>query len=558
MSHSRADDIMLCRLTIRDFVLVDRLELEFQAGFGTLTGETGAGKSILVDALAFALGERADAGLVRSGGERAEVTAEFDLDGSTAAGWLRKHDLDSDGSLLLRRLVDTNGRSRAYLNGSPVTVQQLREVAERLVDIHGQHAHQSLLRSDAQRALLDSHARLEPLLAEVATAWRDWREARDSLDVASQGIEALAAEREQLAWQLGELETLGFSLAEWQALNDDHRRLAHAASLVEGAQLSLQVLAEGDTACEARVATVANRLEGLAEYDPALSEVACLLQSAQTELAEAISALRRYASHVELDPQRLNELERRIEAVLDCARKFRCKPDELPALLARCQERLTVLGEAADLDGLAKRLAAAGERYGQLAQRLSAERTAAASTLGREVSQVMQQLALGGGSFEVALVPVAGGNASGLEQIEFRVAGLAGDQSRSLAKVASGGELSRISLAIQVVTSQAARVPTLIFDEVDVGIGGGVAEVVGRLLRELGVERQVLCVTHLPQVAARANWQWLVSKTAEAGQVRSRVATLDGERRVEEIARMLGGIEITAITRQHAREMLQL
>lgn len=558
MSHSRADDIMLCRLTIRDFVLVDRLELEFQAGFGTLTGETGAGKSILVDALAFALGERADAGLVRSGGERAEVTAEFDLDGSTAAGWLRKHDLDSDGSLLLRRLVDTNGRSRAYLNGSPVTVQQLREVAERLVDIHGQHAHQSLLRSDAQRALLDSHARLEPLLAEVATAWRDWREARDSLDVASQGIEALAAEREQLAWQLGELETLGFSLAEWQALNDDHRRLAHAASLVEGAQLSLQVLAEGDTACEARVATVANRLEGLAEYDPALSEVACLLQSAQTELAEAISALRRYASHVELDPQRLNELERRIEAVLDCARKFRCKPDELPALLARCQERLTVLGEAADLDGLAKRLAAAGERYGQLAQRLSAERTAAASTLGREVSQVMQQLALGGGSFEVALVPVAGGNASGLEQIEFRVAGLAGDQSRSLAKVASGGELSRISLAIQVVTSQAARVPTLIFDEVDVGIGGGVAEVVGRLLRELGVERQVLCVTHLPQAAARANWQWLVSKTADAGQVRSRVATLDGERRVEEIARMLGGIEITAITRQHAREMLQL
>ncbi len=558
MSHSRADDIMLCRLTIRDFVLVDRLELEFQAGFGTLTGETGAGKSILVDALAFALGERADAGLVRSGGERAEVTAEFALDGSTAAGWLREHDLDSDGSLLLRRLVDTNGRSRAYLNGSPVTVQQLREVAERLVDIHGQHAHQSLLRSDAQRALLDSHARLEPLLAEVATAWRDWREARDSLDVASQGIEALAAEREQLAWQLGELETLGFSLAEWQALNDDHRRLAHAASLVEGAQLSLQVLAEGDTACEARVATVANRLEGLAEYDPALSEVACLLQSAQTELAEAISALRRYASHVELDPQRLNELERRIEAVLDCARKFRCKPDELPALLARCQERLTVLGEAADLDGLAKRLAAAGERYGQLAQRLSAERTAAASTLGREVSQVMQQLALGGGSFEVALVPVAGGNASGLEQIEFRVAGLAGDQSRSLAKVASGGELSRISLAIQVVTSQAARVPTLIFDEVDVGIGGGVAEVVGRLLRELGVERQVLCVTHLPQVAARANWQWLVSKTADAGQVRSRVATLDGERRVEEIARMLGGIEITAITRQHAREMLQL
>ncbi|MEF8730842.1 MAG: DNA repair protein RecN [Candidatus Accumulibacter meliphilus] len=550
---------MLRRLTIRDFVLVDRLELEFQGGFGTLTGETGAGKSILVDALAFALGERADASLIRVGSERAEIGAEFDLDQSpAAAAWLREHDIDSQDGLLLRRVLDATGRSRAYLNGSPVTQAQLREFAEGLVDIHGQHAHQSLLRGDAQRVLLDSHARLDALLAEVATAWRQWREARNRLEAAANGIEALAAEREQLSWQLGELAALGFSSEEWRALNDEHKRLAHAASLGEGAQFALQVLAEGDAACEVQVASVASRLDGLAEYDPALSEVAVLLQSAQAELSEAISALRRYANRVELDPQRLTDVESRLEAVLDCARKFRCTPDELPALLARWQERLAVLGDAADLAGLSERVEAAGKQYGELARRLSAGRASAALALGGEVSQVMQQLALGGGCFDIALLPIEGGSASGLEQIEFRIAGLAGNESRSLAKVASGGELSRISLAIQVVTSQAASVPTLIFDEVDVGIGGGVAEVVGRLLRELGAERQVLCVTHLPQVAARANWQWQVSKVSEAGQLRSRVSTLGAEARIEEIARMLGGIEITPITRQHAKEMLQL
>jgi DNA repair protein RecN (Recombination protein N) len=453
---------MLCRLTIRDFVLVDRLELDFQAGFGTLTGETGAGKSILVDALAFALGDRADASLIRAGSERAEVNAEFDLAvAPAAADWLRAHDLDAQGVLLLRRVLDANGRSRAYLNGSPVTVQQLREVAESLVDIHGQHAHQSLLRSEAQRALLDSHAALEPLLAEVAGAWRQWREARTLLDAASNGLEALAIEREQLSWQVRELQTLGFSPEEWLALNEEHQRLAHAASLVEGAQSSLQVLAEGDSACEAQVAGVAHRLQDLSEYDPALSEIAALVQSAQAELAEAISALRRYADRVELDPQRLAEAERRIDAVLGCARKFRCSPVELPALLVRWQERLTIVGQAADIAALEQRVAAARAQYEQLAQQLSGQRAKAAAALGRDVSQVMQQLALGGGRFEVGLLPVDGGNAAGMEQIEFRIAGLAGSEPRSLAKVASGGELSRISLAIQVVTSQAASVPTL-------------------------------------------------------------------------------------------------
>jgi len=548
---------MLCRLTIRDFVLVDRLELEFQAGFGALTGETGAGKSILVDALAFALGERADAGLVRAGGERAEVSAEFAIDHCPATTeWLRAHDLEGEGGLLLRRLVDANGRSRAYVNGSPVTVLQLREVAESLVDIHGQHAHQSLMRGEAQRALLDSHARLDRLAIEVGAAWREWRDTRAMFETATNGLEALSAEREQLSWQLAELTALAFSSEEWCKLNEEHKRLAHATSLVEGAQYSLQELAEGESACASRIGAVGSRLHALAEYDPALSEVAALLQSAQAELSEAVSALRRYADRTEIDPQRLVELERRIDAVLSCARKFRASPDDLPRLLQRWQERLATLGETADLAALAERVTVARERYEDRARELSRKRHDAAVALGREVSQVMQQLALSGGRFEVGLIPVDGGNAFGFEQIEFRLATASGGDSRSLAKVASGGELSRVSLAIQVVTSQAASVPTLIFDEVDVGIGGGVAEIVGRLLRSLGVERQVLCVTHLPQVAARANWQWLVSKRVAAGQVRSQVSALEGVARVEEIARMLGGVEITDITRRHAQEML--
>ena len=550
---------MLRRLTIRDFVLVDRLELEFKAGFGTLTGETGAGKSILVDALAFALGERADSGLIRSGSERAEVSAEFDLqDLPAATEWLCAQDLDAAEGLLLRRVVDGNGRSRAYLNGSSVTLAQLREVAESLVDIHGQHAHQSLLRNDAQRALLDSHARLNPLLDEVSAAWRQWREAKTVLDSAAGGAEALAQEREQLEWQVRELETLGFSLEEWASLNIEHKRLAHAASLLEGARFSMAILSEGDAACEVQVDTVTRRLDGLAEYDPALADVAALLQSAQAELAEAVSALRRYADRVDLDPHRLAEVERRIEAVLACVRKFRSSPEDLPALLARWQGRLTVLGETADIAGLEMRVAATRKQYEDVAVRLSTSRAKAADLLANEVSRVMQQLALGGGRFEVGLVPLDAGTAYGLEQVEYRISGLSGSESRPLAKVASGGELSRISLAIQVVTSQAASVPTLIFDEVDVGIGGGVAEVVGRLLRELGAERQVLCVTHLPQVAARADWQWQVIKSADNGLVISRVVILDDDARIEELARMLGGVEITAITRQHAKEMLNM
>ena len=549
---------MLRHLAIRDFVIVDRLELEFSPGFGALTGETGAGKSILIDALALALGDRADAGVVRAGCDKAEVAATFEIGGlPQVAAWLAANDFDGDDELLLRRVLDAGGRSRGYINGSPATAQQLREVGEFLVDIHGQHAHQSLLRADAQRALLDSHAGLTAGAQQVATSYRLWRDAASALKLAASGTEALEREREQLEWQVRELATLAFAEDEWTGLELEHNRLAHAASLIEGAQFALDVLADGEATCSSQLDRVATRVAGLASYDPDLQEVSGLLGSAQAELAEAVSTLRRYAGRVDLDPARLAEVERRMEAVLACARKYRAQPAELPGLLAGWQARLETLNESADLDALAARVEGLHAEYLRHARELSAGRQRVAGEMAAAVSALMQKLALASGRFEVGLLALAEGSVYGLEQVEFRVGGLAGLEAKPLAKVASGGELSRISLAIQVLTSRSASVPTLIFDEVDVGIGGGVAEIVGRLLRELGGERQVLCVTHLPQVAARAEWQWQVSKATRDGATLSSIEPLDDEQRVREIARMLGGVEVTDITLEHARELLR-
>ena len=550
---------MLQHLTIRDFVIVDRLELSFLAGFGALTGETGAGKSILIDALALALGERADAGVVRSGCDKAEVAATFDIVAlPQVSDWLRTNDLDGDDELLLRRVVDAGGRSRAYINGSPATVQQLREVSEWLVDIHGQHAHQSLLRAEAQRTLLDSHAGLSGRAREVAAHWKVWRDAVQMLRTASESADSLQREREQLQWQIGELDALAFGDDEWATLDVEHRRLGHAASLIEGAQYALAVLSDDDAACERQIDGVATRLGNLAEYDPALAEVAALIGSVQAELSDAVSTLRRYADRADLDPTRLAQVERRMDAVMSHSRKYRVQPAELPGLLAGWRQRLAELDESADLAALETKVAAARKDYLAQAEKLSAGRKKAATEMGKAVSEIMRQLALSSGRFEVALMPVADGAVYGLEQIEFRIGGLAGNEAKPMAKVASGGELSRISLAIQVLTSRSASVPTLIFDEVDVGIGGGVAEIVGRLLRELGSERQVLCVTHLPQVAAQANWQWQVSKATRDGVTLSAIQPLDDKGRIQEVARMLGGVEISEITLQHARELLHL
>lgn len=551
---------MLQHLTIRDFVIVDWLELDFAQGFGALTGETGAGKSILIDALALALGGKSDAGVVRSGCDKTEVVARFDIRTlPDVTEWLQAQDMDdSSDELFLRRVIDSKGRSRAYINGTATPLQQLREVAELLIDIHGQHAHQSLLRPDAQRQLLDTHAGLTAQVRQVTEIWQSWRQAENALEAAASNSATLQREREQLEWQIQDVGGLAFTLDEWQQLDGEHKRLAHAASLIEGAQFALNVLSEGEGGCTQQIDSVATRLDDLASYDDNLGSVAQLIQSAQAELTEAVSSLRRYVDRVELDPGRLAEVETRIDTIMGCARKYRTTPEALPELLAGWQQRLGEINDSTDLAALEARVQVAKAAYLAVATTLSAGRQQAASALSEAVTTIMRQLALSSGALQIALVPVENGTAHGLEQVEFRVSGLSGSESRNLAKVVSGGELSRISLAIQVVTSRSASVPTLIFDEVDVGIGGGVAEIVGRLLHELGSERQVLCVTHLPQVAARANWQWRISKRTEDGTTLSTVEPLDHTGRVEEIARMLGGVEITDITRQHAEELLRL
>jgi DNA repair protein RecN (Recombination protein N) len=550
---------MLRRLSIRDFVIVDALELDFSAGFGALTGETGAGKSILLDALGLVMGDRAESGVVRAGQSRAEITAGFDLPGHPAlADWLEAQmiEVDEDG-LLLRRVVDSAGRSRAWINGSSATLAQLREVGEFLADIHGQHAHHALLRGDAQRELIDRYAGLERLAAEVAAAWRAWQDARQALEQAAADAEGLVRERELLGWQVQELDQLAFTPEDWDEVNQEHARLSHAAGLIEGASIAVDALEEGEGPIVASLERLSARLAELAEVDPALAGAQELLASAAIQADEAAHALRAYRDRLDLDPERLGELDARIAAVTDMARKHRVEPAALGALHRSLSERLAQLSEAADPVRLEARVAETETTYRALAATLSEARAPIAAQLGEQVTAAMQTLAMGGGSFEVALVPEAEGSAHGDERIEFRVAANPSQPRRPLAKVASGGELSRIGLAIQVITSRAAATPTLIFDEVDVGIGGRVAEIVGRMLHELGQQRQVMCVTHLPQVAACADWQWSIAKAQEGGQTLSRVCELDAEARVDEIARMLGGVEITDTTRQHAAEMLQ-
>ncbi|HXV08141.1 MAG TPA: DNA repair protein RecN [Burkholderiales bacterium] len=549
---------MLRSLSIRDFVIVDRLDLEFQDGFTVLTGETGAGKSILVDALALVLGSRSDAGQVREGAARAEICAEFALDAlPQAQAWLQTNDLaDEPGLCLLRRVLEAGGRSRAYVNGRPATLQQLEELAEMLVDIHGQHEHQSLLRPAAQRELLDAYAGASALARDVAGAWREWQEVRRQRLEWEKNADALAAERERLQWQRQELERLAFAADEWGELQLDHKRLAHAASLVEAVESALEALSEGEAAALAAVNAAVSRLNAAAEYDPGLKETLDVLEPAQIQLQEAVYGLRHYRNRIDLDPRRLQEVEQRLEALHTTARKYRVAPPQLPELLADAARRLEEIGAGASPEALAKREREAQARYRTVAEKLGAERARTAQELGRRVTEQMQGLAMAGGRFEAVLKPLAEGSAHGMEQIEFLVAANPGATARSLAKVASGGELSRISLAIQTVTSTVAPVPTLVFDEVDAGIGGRVAEIVGRMLAALGSKHQVMCITHLPQVAAAAHHQWQVSKTAAGNGVRSEVRELDRAQRVEEIARMLGGVKITETTRKHAAEML--
>jgi len=551
---------MLKYLTIRDFVIVESLELDFAAGFTALTGETGAGKSILIDALSLALGERGDAAMVRNGCERAEIGAEFDISKlPQVQAWLQEQGVEGDaGVCLMRRVLDANGRSRGFINGSTATQQQMRAVGEYLLDIHGQHAHQSLLRADAQREILDGHAGLSRDVSAVALLFRDWQTLHNRRMLLEKNAATVLAERELLLFQRRELDGLKFSVPEWNELQSEYARLSHAASLLETAQFGVEVLSEADTSCLAQLNALASRIRSGVEFDPKLQETLSMLESAQNDLQESVYALRHYQQDLDADPQQLREQEQRMAAIVEASRKYRVGPEALPQALQGIVARLDELGGDADMEELSRQDKAAHELYLAAARKLGAARKQAAEKLSQEISLAMQTLAMQGGSFAVALLPLAEGNAHGLETIEFQVAANPGAPLRGLAKVASGGELSRISLAIQVAASQAATVPTLIFDEVDSGIGGRVAEIVGGLLKQLGKQYQVMCVTHLPQVAAMADAQWQVSKAAKDGVTLSHIRVLKPAERVEEIARMLGGVKITDTTLKHAAEMLGL
>ncbi|MDR7299143.1 DNA repair protein RecN (Recombination protein N) [Pelomonas aquatica] len=553
---------MLRHLSLKDFVIVPTLELAFEPGFAVLTGETGAGKSILIDALQLALGGRGDAGVVREGAAKAEITAEFDTPAHLRP-WLDEAGFDADDALLLRRVIDAAGKSRAWINGGAATLTQLRELADHLLDIHGQHAWQGLTRPAAVRELLDGFAGLDT--APLARAHAAWKQAAEALQKA-QGLQAEALrERERLTWQIGELDGLAPAEGEWEELNAEHGRLSHGQSLIDAAKSALDALDEAEPSAQSLAGGALDQLERVLDHDARLLPAVQALRDVQAQLQDASHTLATYLHKTDLDPDRLAELDERVSAWMTLARRYRRQPHELPALLAQWRAELAALDAASDPAQLEAALAAARKAFDTEAQAASRARKKAAPQLAAAVTAAMQQLGMAGGQFDIALQPTDGPQSYGAESAEFLVAGHAGSTPRPLAKVASGGELSRIALAIAVTASQAAngngQAPgTLIFDEIDVGIGGAVAETVGRLMKQLGHaadgRRQVLAVTHLPQVAACADHHLVVAKSLQDGATASRVSPVSGEARVAEIARMLGGERLSSTSLAHAEEML--
>ncbi|MEO8388688.1 MAG: DNA repair protein RecN [Polaromonas sp.] len=540
-------------ISLRDFVIVHELELDLAEGFSVLTGETGAGKSILIDALQLALGARADAGVVREGAARCEISAEFD---STAglASWLEQAGFGSSDTLLLRRTVDAQGKSRAWINGSAATATQLKDIADRLVDIHGQHAWQSLTRPDAVRGLLDSYADVST--AQLSRLWQQWRLAQKTLNDAREAQDSLQRERERLAWQIGELDKLAPGPGEWDELNSQHGRLSNAQALRDAVQSAVNALQESDENATALLGRAITSLQDQQHIEPEFQGILEVLNGAMAQMEDAVHSLNGYARHAELEPQRLAELDERLSLWVSLARRYKRTPAELPELLASWRAELHKLDEAADLVQLEKSEGQAKSAYLDEAGQVSKARSKAAPKLAKAITQAMQGLGMQGGKFDVALSRLDQPAQHGLEQAEFLVAGHSGSTPRPVGKVASGGELSRIALAIAVTTSQLGQAQTLIFDEVDSGVGGAVAETVGRLMKQLGKDRQVMAVTHLPQVAACADQHLLVAKRAENGTTISTVDHVNGEQRVAEIARMLGGERLSGTTLAHAKEML--
>jgi DNA repair protein RecN (Recombination protein N) len=541
-------------ISLRDFVIVEALDLDLSPGFTVLTGETGAGKSILIDALQLALGGRADAGVVREGANRCEISAEFDSP-ATLSAWLDDAGFEASDSLLLRRTIDLQGKSRAWINGSSATATQLKDIASQLIDIHGQHAWQSLTRPDAVRGLLDSYAGVvtEPL----SKTWQHWRAAQKTLADAKAAQDSLQQDRERLAWQIAELEKLSPGESEWDDLNSQHARLSHAQALREAVQTSVDALQDSDDNASSLLGRAVAALEAQEHIEPEFKNLVALLKDASAQVDDAVHSLHLYARHAELEPERLAELDDRLSLWISLARRYKRSPGELPRLLSAWHVDLKKLDDATDLVQLEKAEDKAKSDYFDEARRVSKSRAKAAPLLAKSISQAMQGLGMQGGKFQVELSPLEHPAQYGLEQAEFLVAGHSGSTPRPVGKVASGGELSRIALAIAVTTSQLGQAQTLIFDEVDSGVGGSVAETVGRLMSQLGKDRQVMAVTHLPQVASCADQHLVVAKKSAKGATTSHVGAVSGELRVAEIARMLGGERLSGTTLAHAREMLE-
>lgn len=543
----------LKRITLRDFVIVQALDLDLSTGFTALTGETGAGKSVLIDALQLTLGARADAGAVREGAQRTDVSAEFDCP-TELHPWLDEAGFETDDSLLLRRTVDSQGKSRAWINGSPATASQLRFAGGQLIDIHGQHAWQKLTQADAVRHLLDAYAGASD--HEVAASWVQWRSAQKTLEHARTAQESLQRERERLQWQIAEVSKLAPAEHEWEELNTQHTRLAHAQSLLEAAQSAIIALDDDESSASAHLSRAHHLLIELEHLEPEFVSLIDILASSMEQTHEATRALQLYLRRTELDPHRLAELDTRLSLWLTLARRYKRDPAELPSLLNSWKNELRQLDAAADLASLEASESIYAKAYLDAARQLSLARNTAASRLSRAISKAMQELGMVGGQFDVAMERAAEPSSHGIDDILFRVASHTGMTPKPIAKVASGGELSRISLAIAVATSSLGTAETLIFDEVDSGVGGAVAETVGRLMQQLGRDRQVLAVTHLPQVAACADHHLVVSKAHGETGASSTVTLARQEQRVAEVARMLGGERVSATTLAHAREML--
>ncbi|MDH3513572.1 MAG: DNA repair protein RecN [Gammaproteobacteria bacterium] len=552
---------MLTQLYVRDFAIVHELSLTYEPGFTVLTGETGAGKSILIDALALVLGERADSDVIRHGCTRAEVSASFALKPShDSAKWLKDNDLFGDQECVVRRLIEADKPSRGFINGRPVPMQMLRELGEYLVDIHGQHEHQSLLRRNSQRQILDDYAGLDDTVAALAGLYREMEALRQRLADLKRQSSDREARVELLRYQVRELDALSLAADEIPVLEEEHVRLANGAELVEGVHSLTQAIQEDEEAAVSpHLARAIARLESLIKYDPRLGEISALLNEAAIQIDEAAGRLNHYLESLELDPSRLQAVERRLSTVHDLARKHKIKPEELPAVHARLRAELNEIENLdTSLEQLEQDLEQARTAYFKTASDVSRARQGAAKKLSKAITGEMQELGMPGGNFEVVLAPLPDGEtaAHGLEHVEFLVSANPGQPVRPLAKVASGGELSRVSLALQVVAAGSGRIPTLIFDEVDVGIGGRVAEVVGRKLRVLGESRQVLCITHLAQVAAQATQHVQVRKQTEGKDTLAEAVLLAERERTMEIARMIGGVEISKQTLAHAKDML--